>query len=143
MLDYVALRLPYYMSVHSILFDLYQNYETSGMHPEYNAAVVKFCLGWLFELPHFPDGEYFNYCSKLVDTKPSAPCQNGISQRNYLDHMAVVNQSVLYVCCPYLEEIKKVLSTNAPGSKIAVKYITPVTAIESNSQMARKKLEVG
>ncbi|XP_050315737.1 codanin-1 [Anthonomus grandis grandis] len=142
MLDYVSLRLPYFLSLHNILFDLYRNYEK--MNTSFgNAIAVRFCLGWLFELPHFPDAEYFNFYlqnrqEKYVYTEKTQPAKLKMAN---LDSADIINQNVLYLCCPYLEEIKKILATNAPGSKVAVKYITPVTAVESNIEVARKKIE--
>lgn len=110
-------------------------------------ALVKLCLGWLFELPNFPDIEYFNFCTKaLIEKSQKETCKiNGVHnscRKRELDFKVVVNQSVLYLCCPYLEEIKKVLTANAASNKVAVKYITPVTALESSTEMVKKKVEV-
>ncbi|CAG9772743.1 unnamed protein product [Ceutorhynchus assimilis] len=139
MLDYVTLRLPYYTTVNCILFQLYQNYN-SKEQSQSNAALVKFCLGWLFELPHFPDIEYYNFCIK--NPKIDRHLNGNKKLKSYfLDDKAIANQSVLSLCCPFLGEIKKILLMNGPGSKVAVKYITPVTAVESHTEMGRKKLE--
>lgn len=140
MLDDITLRLPYYTTLFQTLFEVYRNIEHL---PPYNMALVKLCLGWLFELPNFPDIEYFNFCTKsLIEKSQKANGVHNGCRKRELDFKIVVNQSVLYVCCPYLEEIKKVLTANASNNKVAVKYITPVTALESSTEMVKKKVEV-
>uniref|UniRef100_A0AAR5QJV6 Codanin-1 C-terminal domain-containing protein n=1 Tax=Dendroctonus ponderosae TaxID=77166 RepID=A0AAR5QJV6_DENPD len=139
MLDYVTLRLPYYKALNVRLFRLYQNCEGSET-PHCNVAVVKFCLGWLFEMPHFPATEYLQFCSEIPAGVQNL--SNGKSATGKcLDCMGIMNRRLLYLCCPYLDEMKKILASNAPGSKIAVKYITPVTAVASDTETSRKKLE--
>lgn len=148
MLDYITLRLPYYTTLFQMLFAVYRSIDDTDRHlPPYNMALVKLCLGWLFELSNFPDIEYFNFCTKsLIEKSQKEPCKtNGVHnscRKGELDFKVVVNQSVLYLCCPYLEEIKKVLTANASSNKVAVKYITPVTALESSTEMVKKKIEV-
>ncbi|XP_030754792.1 codanin-1 [Sitophilus oryzae] len=145
MLDQVSLRLPYYAALHQMLFELYLKSHFDRGN-SYSIAIMKFCLGWLFELPHFPDSDYFSFCSKQVFTKTEFDSEilmrsNGHEPKEdtNLDSLKLVNESVLYVCCPYLEEIRKLLSSS--GGKVSVKYITPVTAVESNSELLKKKLE--
>lgn len=138
MLDYITLRLPYYQALNLRLFRLYQNCERLEA-PHHNVALVKFCLGWLFEMPHFPASEYLKFCSE----QPTHSLNGTNFAGKCLDSMGIVNRKLLYMCCPYLDEMKKILASNAPGSKIAVKYITPVTAVASNTETTRKKLEVG
>ncbi|XP_018572391.1 codanin-1 [Anoplophora glabripennis] len=145
MLDYVTLRLPYYISVYKILFDLHKNcYKVLGTK-NYNAPLIKFCLGWLFELPHFPDSEYFNFCTEELEagiSSPGTPKTNSktVKERK-LDHLDIIDQNVLYICCPFLEEIKKLLSSNALKGSVTVKHITPVTAVQSSTKIANKRLE--
>lgn len=103
--------------------------------------LVRLCLGWLFELPNFPEGLYFNYCSnkleineQIVHSKTSA---------NSLDDIRIVDHNVLYVCCPYLIEIKKVLISNSCNKdSITVRHITPLTALQSPLKVTKKRLEV-
>ncbi|XP_066149052.1 codanin-1 [Euwallacea fornicatus] len=144
MLDHITLRLPYYTSLFTILFDLYQNVESADCIPPYNASVIRLSLGWLFDLPNFPNMEYFNYCSKRlngsIEAKTFSAVQGSLKARR-LDFTPIVDQSVLYLCCPYLDEIKRVLCTNASYGTAAVKYITPITATETSSDMVKKKVE--
>ncbi|KAJ8939318.1 hypothetical protein NQ314_011176 [Rhamnusium bicolor] len=152
MLDYVTLRLSYNISIYKILFDLYKNYETSfeTSNYNYNISLVRFCLGWLFELPHFPDSEYFNFCTSTnsVDfkqigrqkgQKTKTKCKEIKSKA--LDELNIVDQNILYICCPYLEEIKRLLSSNALNTNVTVKHITPVTAVQSSNEITKKRIE--
>ncbi|XP_076255015.1 codanin-1 like protein dlt [Rhynchophorus ferrugineus] len=136
MLDKVTLRLPYYSSLNQMLFEIYASVMFTN-EINYNTAVIKFCLGWLFELPHFPDTQYFNFCLENRNYLPTVLKTNHIS----LDDLNIISQSVLYVCCPYLEEIKKALVTTALDDKVSIKYITPVTAIDSKIEATRKKMQ--
>ncbi|XP_060532788.1 codanin-1 isoform X3 [Cylas formicarius] len=128
MLDYVTLRLPYYVSVNEILVQLYRNAR---------APLLVFCLGWLFELPHFPDGEYFSIHFEGVQ----CPTEQFSEADSYLDDLEIVGQNVLYLCCPYLDEIKKLLCADSSGNKVSVKHITPVSEVETSGDAVRKKLE--
>ncbi|KAJ8982233.1 hypothetical protein NQ317_013535 [Molorchus minor] len=150
MLDYVTLRLPYYLSLHKILFELHKSCEARSVLPknrcDYNVAMIRFCLGWLFELPHFPDSEYFNFCT-ASQKELKFSCQEAQKsgrkdvENKTLDDLDIVDQNVLYICCPYLEEIKRLLSSNVLNGNVTVKHITPVTAVQSSDQMAKKRLE--
>lgn len=150
MLDYVTLRLPYYLSLYKILFHLHKNCDkVLGNRTNvnnYNASLVKFCLGWLFELPQFPESEYFSFCLDVPEgdifylKSPKTKCKS-VKERK-LDDLDIVDQNILYTCCPFLEEIKKLLSSDALNGLVTVKHITPVTAVQSSDEIAKKKLEV-
>ncbi|CAG9831361.1 unnamed protein product [Diabrotica balteata] len=134
MLDYITLRLPYFLSLYEILFQIYHSYEKPSPTIDYNNALIKFCLGWLFDLPHFPDTEYSKFCL----SKNS----HFVRKNHTLDGISIVDQNVLYFCCPYLEEIKKILNNTFENNRtLAAKHITPVTAVESSEQISKKKLE--
>lgn len=60
----------------------------------------------------------------------------------YLDELQVIDHNILYLCCPYLEEIKKLLSSTVTSNTLSVKHITPVTALNSPDQIAKKKIQV-
>ncbi|KAL1502555.1 hypothetical protein ABEB36_007680 [Hypothenemus hampei] len=139
MLDYTTLRLPYYTTVIWMLFDIYHNYAYSEV--EYNVALVQLSLGWLFELPHFPESEFFNFCSSRLGIKDRINGVKSSNVKHYMDSMAIVDQNILYLYCPFLQEIKKLLSDTSCGNKMTAKYITPLTAVETNSETIRKKLK--
>nr|XP_023021263.1 codanin-1 [Leptinotarsa decemlineata] len=133
MLDHVTLRLPYYIPVYRTLFQLYRSYDQSTPKKSYNynISLVRFSLGWLFELSHFPDAEYF------YSETSSPTCQ--IPKRNTLDNCNIVDQNVLYTCCPFLDEIKKLLSSSSSQRATTVRHITPVTSRESSEVLLQKR----
>lgn len=61
-MDAVTLRIPYYFNVLQELVRIYCNLSVSD---KYTAVLIKLCLGWLFELPNFPDGLFFSSISNL------------------------------------------------------------------------------
>ncbi|CAG9815027.1 unnamed protein product [Phaedon cochleariae] len=129
MLDHVTLRLPCYVSVHRALFHLHRCYEGA----EYNVALVRFSLGWLFELPHFPDGEYFDFQRRddLV----------GMGRVGSLDFTDVVDGNILYDCCPFLTKIKELLASSSVQNTVTVKHITPVTTSDSAESLLKRRSE--
>lgn len=148
MLDYVTIRLPYFQNILVQLFWLYHQFsENSSMVLENSLVLntssmvlLKFCLGWLFELPHFPSDQYFTWLSNpnySINSKP-------ITLRNklVLDNLDIVDHNILFTCCPYLEEIKKLLQSNSARSGITVKHITPLSAVESTSEASEKRLKI-
>lgn len=78
-------------------------------------------MGWLFDLPQFPDGDFFNYnSSKLIN----------IETRTTHYHYRLIDQNILYQLCPYLDEIKTYLqsSDGSNSNSLTIKHITPVSA---------------
>lgn len=140
MLDFLTLRLSYYMSVHKILFQLYKNYNHYGKHSSYTISLVKFSLGWLFELSHFPDTDFFNEMCKTANIDTHFTKKK--VKEKMLDDLEIVDQNILYMFCPYLEEIKKLLLTDVSNNHVTVKHITPVTTIQSAEEISKKKIEV-
>lgn len=140
MLDLITLKLPYYISVNKMLFHLYKNYNQFEKNCSCNTLLVKFSLGWLFELPHFPDSEFFTYLYATDDFQINL--ENSDNAAQFLDNLKIVDQHILYTFCPYLEEIKKLLLTDATNNNTTVKHITPVTTILSGDEVTKRKAEV-
>lgn len=140
MLDFITLKTPYYISVHKILFQLYKKFINYEKKTSYNILLVKFSLGWLFELPHFPDSEFF---TSLYETNNLQESLEKVNKNDKLmDDLKIVDQHILYTFCPFLEEIKKLLLTDVTNNNATVKHITPVSAIHSGKEITQKKLEV-
>lgn len=141
-LDPIALRLSHYKNILHSLFEI-----TILRAVNKNVYIVKVCIGWLLELPHFPREIYYDWLSQKVG---SQDVENHLQYRvvnskKSPDDWVVVDQSVLYVCCPYLEQIKTLLSTNnrnSNSSGLCVKHITPTTAVGSWEETANRKLQV-
>lgn len=130
MLDFVTLRLPYYKNITGILFSLSRNCDLT----DHSSALLQFSLGWLFELPHFPGSDYFR--------KPVLEI-TGDERNKGLDQLNVIDEEILYICCPFLDEIKRIVSNATLNSRnVTVKHITPTTAVQSPTEMAKRKIEV-
>ncbi|KRT85951.1 hypothetical protein AMK59_1499, partial [Oryctes borbonicus] len=155
MLDYVTIRLPYFESVLEILFYIYYAINTQW-EPNPNKVIIKFCLGWLFELPHFPSESYYNWLSNTSSADISKRLnsnwnhvQNGKTDSNLgknqltpsLDDVEIVDQTILYTFCPYLEGFRKLLSTNSLNSGNVAKHITPLSTVENSVDVTEKKLK--
>ncbi|XP_008194510.1 codanin-1 isoform X2 [Tribolium castaneum] len=133
MLDTVTLKLPYYTQIQNTLYWIYRNFNWG---PSPNIYLIKFCLGWLFELPHIPDNNALYFTTEeTTQNSTESP------KTSYIDQLEIVDQDILYFCCPYLNEIKKLLTTTTTNQMITIKHITPVTAQQSPDEIARKKLE--
>ncbi|XP_017786758.1 PREDICTED: codanin-1 [Nicrophorus vespilloides] len=132
MLPAATLRLNYFVKLFDTLFEIFYNADPSNP----SGLLVRLCLGWLFELNHFPSEFYYVWCTRN-EKNLLQKVQAG------LDSTDVVCNDALYICCPYLCEFKRLLQNTSTGkSTITVKHITPVTAMESPAQVSQKKIKL-
>lgn len=145
MLDPIALRLTHYKNVLLSLFEI-SILTPLATTTTSNIYMSKLCLGWLFELSHFPREIYYDWLSQKFARNSTGRLEYGGGNLKRLpDDLVVVNQNILYACCPYLEQIKVLLSAstrNSSSSGPCVKHITPTTAVGSCEESAYKKLQV-
>lgn len=127
MLDYVTLRLPYYLSLFERLFCIYRNLRMDTENVE-ATLLIKLCLGWLFELPSFPGNLYYTF------NAPSEPVK--------LSEPRLVDQNVIAICCPYLKEIRSLLTNSSSKEGVTFRHITPLTTLQSPAKVAKKRVEV-
>ncbi|KAF2904562.1 hypothetical protein ILUMI_01609 [Ignelater luminosus] len=152
MLDHITLRLSYFEEILNMLFEIYYfhlNKLTSNSKHNYkqkNIFLVKLCLGWLFELPHFPEDSYYKFLSqKLLLSKLTKVQINNSSETIFLDELDLVDQNALYICCPYLQDIKKILSDSINtlnNPNVTIKHITPLTAVESPTDLSNRRIQL-
>ncbi|KAI4454819.1 codanin-1 [Holotrichia oblita] len=148
MLDYITLRLPYFDDILEMLFCIYYT-ANAQFELNYNRIMIKFSLGWLFELPHFPSESYYNWISKFSFKGASHNLKLNLNDlkidKNHrtpsLDNLEIIDQTLLYTFCPYLEGFRKLLSTNSSNSSNVVKHITPLSTVENSSDITEKKLK--
>ncbi|KAF5292664.1 hypothetical protein FQR65_LT11216 [Abscondita terminalis] len=128
MMDSILFKLDHIQEVLRLLFHIYY----SSDH-----LVVRLPLGWLFDLPHFPDELYYQWIADGAFFEPlKLEIPHNLDDMNFFDH------NVSYLCCPYLDEIKKILLTDTDMNRAATfKHITPVRTVESSSQITQKQLE--
>uniref|UniRef100_F7AX28 Codanin 1 n=1 Tax=Ornithorhynchus anatinus TaxID=9258 RepID=F7AX28_ORNAN len=115
--DHVAPLLDYYRTVFVLLLQLHRQVgsgqEADGEMNVLNKLLLLAVLGWLFQrVPRTP--EPLRFWSQ--------------------DTMPVVDQQLLYTCCPFLGELRKLLASWVSGSGGFMRKITPTTAENLGSQ---------
>ncbi|NXA76813.1 CDAN1 protein, partial [Thryothorus ludovicianus] len=145
LVDHIAPFLDYYRKVFGLLLQVYrlmvlsEDKEMSFL----NKLLILAVLGWLFQVPSVPEELFFTADDRqerfLVDTVTSAQA---------LDFVPLVDQQLLYTCCPYLGELRKLLASFVAGSGGKnggfIRKITP-TAAESlapKASVTQRKLQV-
>lgn len=95
-------------------------------------------LEWLFAIPNIPDGTFFNWMKNVKVEPKEIP-------NECLDNMDLIDQSILYLCCPYLGSIKSLLLEFASGSSTkasTLRKITPVAADNSPQLSTTRQLQL-
>ncbi|NXQ29941.1 CDAN1 protein, partial [Alaudala cheleensis] len=144
LVDHVAPFLDYYRKVFGLLLQVYrlmvlsEDKEMSFL----NKLLILAVLGWLFQVPSVPEELFFTTNDRqetfVMDTVTSAQA---------LDFVPLVDQQLLYTCCPYLGELRKLLASFVAGSGGKnggfIRKITP-TAAESlapKASVTQRKLQ--
>ncbi|KFQ46259.1 Codanin-1, partial [Nestor notabilis] len=145
LVDHIAPFLDYYRKVFCLLLQVYrlmvlsEDKEMSFL----NKLLILAVLGWLFQVPSVPEEMFFTTVVRqdglMMDTVTSAQA---------LDSVPLVDQQLLYTCCPYLGELRKLLASFVAGSGAKnggfIRKITP-TAAESlapKASVTQRKLQV-
>uniref|UniRef100_A0A8D2J8W9 Codanin-1 C-terminal domain-containing protein n=1 Tax=Varanus komodoensis TaxID=61221 RepID=A0A8D2J8W9_VARKO len=130
LMDYIAPFLDYYEKIFALLLQLYRCLLLSGDKEMcfLNKLLILAVLGWLFQVPTVP--EHLFFAGKVRSEELRA-------HPGTTDSVPLVDQQLLYTCCPYLGELRKLLSSFVLGSGIKnggyVRKITP-TAAEALAQ---------
>ncbi|NXC16816.1 CDAN1 protein, partial [Corythaeola cristata] len=145
LVDHIAPFLDYYRKVFYLLLQVYrlmvlsEDKEISFL----NKLLILAVLGWLFQVPSVPEELFFT-----SDVKQEGSMMDTVTSAQALDSVPLVDQQLLYTCCPYLGELRKLLSSFVAGSGAKnggfVRKITP-TAAESlapKSSVTQRKLQV-
>lgn len=160
-LDIASLRLPYYKRLLEILYCIYRISKldvpiiSEQLMSQQTLILIKFSLGWLFELSNFPTDFYFSWQSSYIEKKLMTFChgENGkmdiavANNKNSvtLDRLDIIDERVLYSCCPFLVEFKILLTGNSQStSNKTNRHITPVSSQLPNATDSTnaKNLEV-
>ena len=145
MLDYVTLRLEYLNRVFKLLFQIYINVEQLEQSPiNLNEQLIRLCIGWLLELEHFPGELYFKWLSERtyeIDVKNKDTVTEPEVEK-CLDDFDTVDHNILYICCPYLFEFRKLFASGRDNRANISKHVTPLTAFESSSDIASKRIKI-
>ncbi|XP_014210069.1 codanin-1 [Copidosoma floridanum] len=172
MMDHASLRLPYYKKVLEMLYCIYRasNYLAATNEEELmsqkTAILLKLSIGWLFELPVFPVEFYCIWQSKynsrvlkmiretqVLNTK--ADCESltdaetsmvSVKHNLFLDKLEIVDDVILYNCCPFLKELNILLISGKPNvNSASYRHVTPVSSQLEKSNLKKtsaKNLEI-
>ncbi|NXQ67600.1 CDAN1 protein, partial [Quiscalus mexicanus] len=101
LVDHVAPFLDYYRKVFSLLLQVYrlmvlsEDKEMSFL----NKLLILAVLGWLFQVPSVPEELFFT-----ADDRQERFVVDAVTSAQALDFVPLVDQQLLYTCCPYLGE---------------------------------------
>ncbi|KAG9336800.1 hypothetical protein JZ751_003148 [Albula glossodonta] len=145
MLDFAGPYLLFYRTALCLLLHLYRRMVLSkeGDMSYLNQVLVLAVLGWLFQIPVFPDDLFFS--SELEEEKELLEKPTATQG---LDCLPLVDQQLLYTCCPFLNEFRKLLAAFVAGSTAKngglIRKITPTSAEprEPKATRSQQKLQV-
>uniref|UniRef100_A0A8C5MWA8 Codanin-1 C-terminal domain-containing protein n=1 Tax=Leptobrachium leishanense TaxID=445787 RepID=A0A8C5MWA8_9ANUR len=146
LVDSVAPFLDYFRKLFSLLLQLYRckliltdNKDMGFL----NKLLLLTVLGWFFQVPSIPGELFFNNVTLHHDISASAV----VAATQELDCVPLVDQHLLYNCCPYLGELRKLLSSFVAGSGSKnggfIRKITPTAAepLLTKPTLSQKKLQ--
>ncbi|XP_044127874.1 codanin-1 [Bufo gargarizans] len=145
LVDCVAPYLDYYRKVFCLLLHLYRNKLILTDEKEMsflNKLLLLAVLGWLFQVPALPEELFFN--SEAVQDEISVELMLSVQG---LDSVPLVDQQLLYNCCPYIGELKKLLVSFVAGCGAKnggfIRKITPTAAepLMPKPTLSQKKLQ--
>ncbi|NXA91600.1 CDAN1 protein, partial [Melanocharis versteri] len=144
LVDHIAPFLDYYRKVFGLLLQVYrlmilsEDKEMSFL----NKLLILAVLGWLFQVPSVPEELFFT-----TDDRQERFVMDTVTSAQALDFVPLVDQQLLYTCCPYLGELRKLLASFVAGSGGKnggfIRKITP-TAAESlapKASVTQRKLQ--
>ncbi|XP_032873023.1 codanin-1-like isoform X2 [Amblyraja radiata] len=141
MMDHVAPFLDCYHKAFTLILHLHRCFVlTSEKKENYlNKLLILAVLGWLFQIPVVPEEIFFNE-EKIDEFGTNVSDQA-------LDSVPLVDQQLLYLCCPYLSELRKLLASYVVGNGIKnggyMRKITPTSAepVVPDSSQSQQKLQ--
>ncbi|XP_013367892.1 PREDICTED: codanin-1 isoform X2 [Chinchilla lanigera] len=136
--DHIVPLLDYYRSVFTLLLHLHRSlvlsWEGEGEMCFLNKLLLLAVLGWLFQIPTVPEDFFF-----LEECQVDALEVDTATSERGLDSVPVVDQQLLYTCCPYIGELRKLLASWVSGSSGRsggfVRKITPTTTTGLGAQL--------
>ncbi|NWV31319.1 CDAN1 protein, partial [Grantiella picta] len=145
LVDHIAPFLDYYRKVFGLLLQVYRLMVLSEDKKMsfLNKLLILAVLGWLFQVPSVPEELFFT-----TDDRQERCMMDAVTSAQALDFVPLVDQQLLYTCCPYLGELRKLLASFVAGSGGKnggfIRKITP-TAAESltpKASVTQRKLQV-
>ncbi|XP_034531255.1 codanin-1 [Notolabrus celidotus] len=146
MLDFVGPLLICYRTALGTLLLLYRRMLLGkcGEMGYLNKLLLVSVLGWLFQIPVIPEDIFFT-----DDFSKVANLEDSVTSATGLDCIPLVDQQLLYTCCPFLGEFRKLLAAFVSGSTAKsggiIRKITPTSAEPRDTPTANRsqqKLQV-
>ncbi|CAH2236581.1 jg15340 [Pararge aegeria aegeria] len=139
MLDYTTLRLKYYQNLLNTLLFIYR---LKFEHIKKNTLIyLKSALGWLFDLPHFPQETFYGKTECAVINFKTDSVDNKI-----IDTYDLIDESNLFELCPYLKDVNVLVSTSRvihDKDAGSFRHITPVClSLNSEDRIRSKEKEL-
>ncbi|KAJ8666930.1 hypothetical protein QAD02_008592 [Eretmocerus hayati] len=154
MMDHASLRLPCHAKVLKILYCIYRAansrvaIDSEILFTETGSFLIRLTIGWLFQLPNFPVHLYHTWQSRydaeilriFSETQPSHEMSHhelidadtsvvSIKHSLSLDKLDIIDDRVLYSCCPFLKELNILLTHGNPSvNNTSYRHVTPVTS---------------
>ncbi|XP_071490581.1 codanin-1-like [Diadema antillarum] len=131
MMDTLAAQIHHYHQALSLLADIHKRISVQWSEAldnpvvNHNLVLILLLLGWLFENPALPADLHLT--SNPVLERSHHGNKPGSDQ--CLDHLPLVDRHILYTCCPFLGDLRGLLSEANLGMSnrsTQVKKITPV-----------------
>ncbi|CAN9502488.1 unnamed protein product [Ophioblennius macclurei] len=129
MLDFIGPLLLCYRTALGTLLLLYKKMQLGRCEEVcyLNKVLMVSVLGWLFQIPVIPEDIFFT--SEFTDV---AQLEDSNANTAGLDCIPLVDQQLLYTCCPFLGEFRKLLAAFVSGSTAKsggiIRKITPTSA---------------
>uniref|UniRef100_A0A8D2ATH4 Codanin 1 n=1 Tax=Sciurus vulgaris TaxID=55149 RepID=A0A8D2ATH4_SCIVU len=135
--DHIVPLLDYYRSIFTLLLHVHRSLvlsqDNEGEMCFLNKLLLLAVLGWLFQIPTVPEDLFF-----LEECQVDAFEVDIAASEHGLDSVPVVDQQLLYTCCPYIGELRKLLASWVSGSSGRsggfVRKITPTTTTGLGAQ---------
>ncbi|XP_014670686.1 PREDICTED: codanin-1-like [Priapulus caudatus] len=138
MMDPLAPQLEYYERVLKQLLRIYRSKSHRIRREGFglNSLLITMVLGWLFELPVFPETLFFERLGLELQSEPEKSLDKIDVFSDLIDHQ------ILYTCCPFLGDVRQLLSEFSAGigsKSNVVRKITPISAPTTDPNSTTKR----
>ncbi|KAG7295453.1 hypothetical protein JYU34_021640 [Plutella xylostella] len=143
MIDYTGLRTKYYEQLLKNIFEIYtEKLKFTNENIKKNTVIfLKLTLGWLFDLPHFPQESFYEKFSEFKMADAS------VASAENIDSLDVIDESIIFESCPFLKDVNVLLVTSKPSQDAkeasSFRHITPVTmTLNPEDRIKNKEKEI-
>ncbi|XP_048487884.1 uncharacterized protein LOC119694685 [Plutella xylostella] len=143
MIDYTGLRTKYYELLLKNIFEIYtEKLKFTNENIKRNTVIfLKLTLGWLFDLPHFPQESFYEKFSEFKMAETS------VASAENIDSLDVIDESIIFESCPFLKDVNVLLVTSKPSQDAkeasSFRHITPVTmTLNPEDRIKNKEKEI-